>query len=131
MRKMIFHKISILFFILISILFFVPAIAQRKANLKTNYVLTLKSDMNSKVKIEVTVIKKGKRHSKIYLTPTTIKYEPLDMTILIMRIGSKKNIEYRLSNKNDKVGELYGTTTTNPEIRFEILNGTFSANKIE
>jgi len=121
----------ILFVLLISIFFYQSVLAQVNESTKTHYELTLKAANNSRIRIEVIVVKSGKRHTGLYTTPVCIKYPSSDMIVFVKRLNSKKTVEYKLFNIDANQIELNGTSTTFSYAKFEVSNGFISVSKVD
>ncbi len=124
-----FSIVSIVFMSMI--LLFFPLNAQKMQKMGTHYELTLKAENNLRIQIETTLIKNGKRNVKIYSTPVCIKYKSENMIIIVSKSESKNVVDYKLACVDSKLGELYNSTVNYPNVKFEVFNGSISANRID
>jgi hypothetical protein len=134
MKKLISFKssFSIVFIVFMSLMLFLVTLkAQDKQRMKTHYELTLRAENNLRIKIEITAIKNGKRYIKTYSTPVCIKYKSENMTIVVRKSNSGNVVDYKLACVDSKFGELYNSTVNYPNVKFEVYNGTISANRID
>lgn len=126
----LFKKISLLILFVAGSIYN-TAIAQEKGSNRNHYELTLKAADNSKINVEVVVMKNGKKRTDNYVTPVCIKYTYEDMTVFVKSQAVNTPVDFKMCNINASRQQLNHASTTFPFARFELSNGSMSVSKAE